>query len=347
MKKFSFMFGVAILIFASVGLANQETSGPYKVLKTVKVGGRGGWDYITADVEARRLYVPRSDKGHLTVYDLDTLDPVGEIASISSGGAAIDPVSHQGFSTTKPVTMWDTKSLGVIKTIPVKNGPDGILFDPYNERVWVFGGDDGPPEVSVIDGKRGTVVGTVDLGGNPEQAVSNGNGTIYVNLTDKSKIAVVDANTLKVTARYDLSSIATNAGGLAFDAKNHILFSYLHKPKSVVVILNADNGNIITTLPCGDGVDTVAFNPNTMEAISTDGGSGTITVIKENSPTSFVLEQTLQTMRGARTMVLDTKTGHIATVTAKLGPTPPPLPGGRDAWPPIIPNTFTLLLIGR
>jgi len=210
-----------------------------------------------------------------------------------------------------------------------------------------FGGDDGPPQVSVINAKAGTVVGTIDLGGEPEQAVSNGNGTIYVNLTDKSKIAVVDANTLKVTARYDLSSKATDAGGLALDVKNHVLFSYLHKPKSIVVILNADNGNIITTLPCGDGVDTVAFNPNTMEAISTDGGSGTMTVIKENSPTNFAVEQTLKTMRGARTMVLDTKTGHIATVSAKLGPTPPPRSDGRGEWPPIIPNTFTLLLIGK
>ena len=349
------IFAAGIALAASLGLAQQASpAGPYQVLKKVKVGGEGGFDYIFADVEGRRLYVPRSGPmGRLTVYGLDTLEPVGEIANVSCGGAIVDPVSHHGFSTTKPLSMWDTNTLTVIKTIEVQGRPDGMMFDPYNERVWVL--SHVAPNATVIDAKDGSVVATVDLGGAPEQAVSDGKGTIYVNIEDKSNIAVVDAKTLKVTAHYDLSSQATYATGLAFDAKNHILFSYLRQPTSVAVILNAEDGKIITTLPTGNGVDTVAFNPHTMEAISTDGIGGSITVIKENSPTSFAVEQTLQTMRGARTMALDTKTNRVLTMTGEFGPTPPPpdevragqTPNLNARNGPMIPGSFTLLMVGK
>src|SRR6202051_3973094 len=236
--------GIAML--ASVGFAQHDpTVGPYKVLKTAKVGGEGGFDYISADVEARRLYVPRNGPmGQLTVYNLDTLEPAGTIPTVKSGGAAVDPQSHHGFSTTKPITMWDSNTLQVIKTIDVDGGPDGIMFDPYNERIWVL--SHMRPYATVIDGKEGTVVGTLDLGGQPEQAVSDGKGTVYVNITDKANVAVVDAKKLTVTAHYDLSSTNVDGGsGLSLDAKNHILFAYYRLPSPVAVILNADNGNII------------------------------------------------------------------------------------------------------
>lgn len=347
MKRFGLTLFACIAVFAVVLTAKQElASGPYRVLKTAKVGGEGGFDYIFADVGARRLYAPRNGPmGHLSVFNLDTLDPVGDIPGVSSGGATVDPTTHHGFSTTKPVTMWDADSLKIIKTIDVDGRPDGIMFDPYNERVWIF--SHVAPNATVIDAKDGTVVTTLDLGGAPEQAVSDGKGTIYVNITDKSNIAVVDAKNLKVTAHYDLSSKATNAGGLAFDAKNHILFSYLHQPSSMTVIVNADDGHIITTLPVGDGVDTVAFNPSTMEAISADG-AGSMTFIKEDSPTSFHVEQTLTTLPRAKTMALDTKTGHILSMTAEFGAAPPPPPGGgRGGRAPMVPGTFTLLMVGK
>ena len=347
MKRFGLTLFACIAVFAVVLTAKQElASRPYRVLKTAKVGGEGGFDYIFADVGARRLYAPRNGPmGHLSVFNLDTLDPVGDIPGVSSGGATVDPTTHHGFSTTKPVTMWDADSLKIIKTIDVDGRPDGIMFDPYNERVWIF--SHVAPNATVIDAKDGTVVTTLDLGGAPEQAVSDGKGTIYVNITDKSNIAVVDAKNLKVTAHYDLSSKATNAGGLAFDAKNHILFSYLHQPSSMTVIVNADDGHIITTLPVGDGVDTVAFNPSTMEAISADG-AGSMTFIKEDSPTSFHVEQTLTTLPRAKTMALDTKTGHILSMTAEFGPAPPPPPGGgRGGRAPMVPGTFTLLMVGK
>jgi hypothetical protein len=336
----------AIAIAASPAIA--QTAGPNKILKTAKVGGEGGFDYLFADVAGRRLYTPRNGPaGHLAVFNLDTLQPVGEIAGVAAGGAVVDPKSHHGFSTTKPMTMWDAASLKVIKTIDVDGRPDGIMFDPFNERVWVLSHQQ--PYATVIDGKDGTVVGTLDLGGGPEQAVSDGKGTVYVNISDKANIAVVDAKTMTVKAHYDVSSKGSGGSGLAFDAKNHILFAYYRMPTPTVIIVNADNGNIITTLPTGVGVDTVAFNPATMEAISAENG-GTMTFIKENSPTSFTVEQTLPTMTGAKTLTLDSKTGHLLTMAAEFEPAPPgapPGPAGRPPRGPMVPGSFSILMVGR
>ena len=348
--RLAFVLAAGIVILASMGWAQDApTAGPYKVLKTAKVGGEGGFDYISADVEGRRLYVPRTGPlGQLTVYNLDTLEPAGTIAKIGSGGAAVDPKSHHGFSTTKPITMWDSTTLQVIKTIDVDGRPDGIMFDPYNERVWVLSHT--PPHATVIDAKEGTVVGTLDLGGMPEQAVSDGNGTVFVNVADMANIAVVDAKNISVTAHYDLSSKSvSNGSGLAFDAKNHVLFAYYRQPSPTVLIVNATNGNIITTLPTALNVDTVAFNPATMEAISTAGG-GSMVFIKENSPTSFTVEQRLQTMVGARTLVLDTKTNHVLTMAFEYGPLPPnapPPPVGRVPLGPPVPGSFSILMVGK
>src|SRR5208282_5631459 len=288
--RFAVVLAAGMAMLGAMGSAQEApAAGPYKVLKTAKVGGEGGFDYIFADVKGRRLYIPRGGPtGRLTVFDLDRLEPAGEIANVSAGGATVDPKSHHEFSTTKPITMWDATTLKVIKTIDVDGRPDGILYDPYNARVWVLSHQ--PPHATVIDAAEGTVVKTLDLGGAPEQAVSDGKGTIYVNIADKANIAVVDAKNLTVTAHYDVSSKGTGGSGLAFDAKNHVLFAYYRQPSPTVVIVNADNGNIITTLPSGMGVDTVAFNPATMEAISAEGG-GSMTFIKENSPTSFAVEQ--------------------------------------------------------
>jgi hypothetical protein len=337
-------------MLASTVLAQYApTDGPYKILKTAKVGGEGGFDYIFADVEARRLYVPRNGPmGQLMVFNLDTLEPAGAIANVAAGGATVDAKSHHGFSTTREkLTMWDTSSLKVIKTFDINGRPDGIMFDPYNERVWVLSHT--PPDATVIDAKEGAVIGTVALGGGPEQAVSDGKGTIYVNISDKANIAVVDAKKMTVTAHYDMSSKGSGGSGLAFDAKNHVLFAYYRQPSPVVVIVNADSGNIIATLPTGIGVDTVAFNPNTMEAISAENG-GTMTFVKENSPTSFTVEQTLQTKAGAKTLALDTRTNHVLTMTADFEPAPanaPPGPGGRPAHGPMIPGSFSILMVGK
>ena len=223
------------------------------------------------------------------------------------------------------------------------------MFDPYNQRVWVM--SHMPPYATVIDAKEGTVVGTIDLGGEPEQAVSDGKGTVYVNISDKANIAVVDAKNMTVTAHYDLRSQGVIHGaGLAFDAKNHVLFAYYRMPSPVAVIVNAENGKIITTLPTGEGVDTVAFNPATMEAISADGGGSSMTFIKENSPTSFAVEQTLKTRANARTLTLDAKTNHLLTMAFDYGPVPanaPPPAAGRAAHGPELPDSFSILMVGK
>jgi len=306
-------------MLASIGLAHRTpAAGPYVLLKTIKVGGDGGFYYIFADVKARRLYLPRNGPtGQLIVFNLDTLGSVGANANVSAGGATVDPKSHRGFSATKPITMRDANSLKVIKTIAVDGRPDGILFDPYSERVWILSRT--PPYATVIDAKAGTVVETIDLGGAPKQALSDGKGSAYVNISDKANIAVVNAKTTAVTSHCDISSKATGGSGLALDVKNHVLFAYYRQPSPPVVIVNAENGNIITTLPTGIGVDTVAFNPATMEAISAEGG-GSMTFIKENSSTSFAVEQTLQTLPVTKTIALDAKTNHLLTMTAEFGP---------------------------
>jgi DNA-binding beta-propeller fold protein YncE len=332
---------------AAIGLAQQApTAGPYKILKTAKVGGDGGFDYVYADSAGRKLYIPRTGTNpRVTVFNLDTLEPVGEISKASARGAAVDPKSGHGFCSSKPVVMWDTKTLAPIKTIDVQGNPDGILFDPFNDRVWVF--SHAAPNATVIDAADGSVVGTVDLGGQPEQAVTDSKGHLWVDLEDKDQVAAVDAKTLTVTAHYDLAGKGKAPGGLGFDVKNHILFIGCGDAPQTMVIMNADDGKIITSLPIGNGVDGALFNPATMEAFSSQR-DGTLTVVKENSPTSFVVEQTVQTKTGAKTLTLDTKTNQILLITAEYGPPPtPPAAGGRAGRPPMLPDTFQILVVGK
>src|SRR5690349_411885 len=202
MRQFG-AFVVCTLTFAAVA-GGQPASGPYRILKTAKVGGAGGYDYVYADAVGRRLYIPRSGQGaRITVFDLDSLAPAGEIPNVNAHGVTVDPKAGHGFSSSRPVVMFDTKSLAVLKTIDVQGNPDGIMFDPFNERVWILSHT--APNATVIDAKDGSIVGTVDLGGAPEQAQSDGHGRLYVDIEDKDTVAVVDAKALKVVGTYELS----------------------------------------------------------------------------------------------------------------------------------------------
>jgi len=310
-----------LLVQAVHGVSSDQ---PYKILKTTQTMGTGGIDYVFADSDGRRLYIPRG--AEVLVFDLDTLKSTGSIPNARARGVAVDPKSHHGFCSSSPVVMWDTESLKTIKTIEVQGRPDGILFEPLTEKVYVF--SHSAPNATVIDAKDGSVVGTIDLGGAPEQAASDGNGNLYVDLEDKDKIAVVDVKTLKVTARYDLGGKGGGPAGLGLDNKNHILFAFCHDPQTCV-ILNAEDGKIITTLPIGRGVDGGGFNPKTMEAFSSQG-DGTLTIIKENGPTSFEVAQTVTTKPRAKTCTLDTKNDHIITITIE----PAADSGGQAANPP-------------
>ncbi len=344
--KWAAAMGIAILMMACGAAAQQAaTAGPYKVLKTAKVGGDGGFDYVYADDAGRKLYIPRTGQtgARITVFDLDTLTPVGTIANANARGAAVDPKSGHGFGSSKPVVMWDTKTLATIKSIDVDGGPDGILFDPFNARVYVF--SHRAPNATVINAADGSIAGTIDLGGAPEQAVTDGAGHIYVDIEDKDNIAVVDAKTMTVTAHYDLAGKCGGPGGLAFDVKNHVLFAACHQPQ-VMTILSSLDGKIITTLPIGNGADGAVFNPETMEAFSSQW-DGTLTVIKENSPTSFIVEQTVQTTQSAKTLTLDGKTGHILLIAAEFGPPPAVTPGERPRRGAMVPDSFRILVVGK
>lgn len=194
------------------------------------------------------------------------------------------------------------------------------------------------------------MVGTVDLGGGPEEAVSDDRGKIYVDLENNDKIAVVDAKTLSKTGEYDVAGKCGGPGGLAFDVKNHILFASCHNPATMTIV-NSETGKILDALPIGQGTDGAAFNPKTMEAFSSNR-DGTLTVIKENSPTSFSVEQNLKTMVGAKTLTLDTKTNHILLISAEYGPAPAPSAepgskGERGRRPPMVPGSFSIIVVGR
>lgn len=390
MRRFALVSAFALAPFTPVLSAQQpSTDGPYKVLNRARVGGEGGWDYIYADVGARRLYIPRGAvravpatdttpersavPARIAVFNLDNLAPVGEIltAPNSNGnGVTVDPRSGHGFSSSRPaITMFDTKSLQLLKSIPLDSGvgPDGIHFDSFNDRVYVFSHP--TKDAMVIDSKDGTALGRIDLGGVPEQGVADGKGTLYVVMQDpEGSVTKVDVKTMKATAHFPFHDKGGSCNGLALDAKNHILFaacgasgglqpaqtgpngqpmSQRQLPRPMMVILSADDGHIITTLPLAGGSDGATFNPATMEAFSTHG-NGTLTVVKENSPTSFEVEENLQTMMGARTITFDSKTNHLLTMSQERGPAPPPPPGGgRGGFAPAIPGSFTILVIGK
>ena len=336
------MAGLTLLTLSVVSMAQQ--AGPYSVTKTAKVGGLGGYDYVYADQVGRRLYVPRTGtEGRVSVFDLDTLAPVSELPNISAMGAAVSTKSGHGFATSNPVAMWDAKTLAPIKTIQVEGKPDGILYDAFNDHIYILGHT--APQATVINAADGAIVGTIDLGGAAEQAVTDGAGHVYVSIEDKDNIAIIDAKKLVVTGYYGLDGKGGGCAGLARDVKNQILFAACHKPQTMVM-LSAKDGKIIDALPIGQGCDGAQFNPNTMEAFSSQS-DGTLSIIKENSPTSFSVEQTVKTMAGAKTLTLDQKTNRVLVIAGEFGPAPEPEPGKRPARGELIPDSFRIMAVGK
>ncbi len=399
MRRHALLFVVMSVLLASVGFAFQAGSdGPYKVLKTAKVGGEGGTDYIFADTVGRRLYItrgatqaqPATDtrpevpafEKRLTIFDLDTLEPVGTIAGVGGNGATVCPNTGHGFTSDHPQpSMFDVKTMKLIKTIDVPQGfsADGIYCDASNDRVYI--GSHPTKTLMVVDAKDGTVLGNIDLGGVPEQTVGDGKGTVYQVLQDRpGGVAVIDAKTMKVTKTYPFGD---NGGcnGLAIDVKNQILFAACSavgpapargagpgqpapagpppapdpnaKPPQTFVILSAKDGKILERLPLAGSSDGAAFNPDTMEAFSTQG-NGTMTIVKEKSATSFEVVQNLKTWssNGARTIAFDRKTGRLFAMASEAAPAPPPPPPGtppptgRGRGPGAIPGSFTIIMVG-
>jgi glutamine cyclotransferase len=354
--KFNFCW-IAVLAmvgFGSVSRADDaanNSGGPYKLLKTVTVGGDGGWDYVTVDPDNRHIFVSRGNR--FDVFDADSLQKVGEIDDTPRcHGVAIDPASGHGFTSNggdPSVTMFDLKTLKPIQKITVTGRPDGIFFEPVTKHIFVESHAD--PNETVINAADGTVVGTIDLGGEPEQGTSDGNGHVYVNLESTSEVVVVDPAAMKVTARYKLGD-GEEPSGMGLDAKNRRVFSCCGNAK--MVVLDADSGKILATLPTGDHTDAGTFNPDTLEAFSSNG-DGTLTVVKESDPNTFAVEQNVQTVAGARTCALDAKTGNIILVTAKfVAPSTAPAtePVGengrpRRRRPQTVPGSFMILVVGK
>ena len=337
----------AALLLLMYHPAFAADDGPYRILRSVKVGGEGGFDYVNADSAGRRLYMARSGKTNprLLAFDLDTLKQVGEIDGISAHGAVVDPVSHHGFASSKPITMFDVRTMATIEPIVVDGNPDGLTFDSSSGRVYVL--SHSAPGVTAITAADGAVAGTIDLGAAPEQSVGDGKGHLYIDLEDKDAVGVIDTKTLAVIARYPLGDKHTPAG-LAMDTKTRVLFVACRNPASLIM-MNADTGSVLDTVPIEPGNDGLVFNSATSEVFASQG-AGTLAVVKEKSSTSFALEQTLSTQAGAKTLALDTKTGHIFLIAADYGPLPPdspPLSNGRIARGPMLPDSFTILEVGR
>ncbi len=313
----------------------------YATVKKVQLGGGGGWDYLTCDSMARRLYISRGT--HVMVVDADSYAVVGDIPGTEGvHGIALAPALHRGFTSNgraNTVTIFDLKTLKVLGTAPTGNGPDAIVYDPASQRVFTFNGHGG--DATAIDAASGKPAGTIPLGGKPEFAVADGQGHVYNNLEDKSELLQIDSEKLTVTARWPLAP-CEEPTGLAMDREHRRLFVGCHN--QMMAVVDADSGKVLATPAIGQGVDATAFDPGTQLAFSSNG-DGTLTVVHELSPGEFIPFANVPTQRGARTMALDEKTHGVFLVTAEFGPPPAPTPEHPHARPQAIPGTFTLLIV--
>jgi len=316
----------------------DEASAGYHVRAEYPIGGPGGWDYLVVDAAARRLYV--SHATHVVVLDADSGKRIGDIPDTSGvHGVALAEEFGRGFTSNGAngtSTIFDLKTLK--KTGSVKTGlnPDAILFDPFTKRVFVFNA--GSNDVTVIDASSGIVVGTTALRGSPEAAVSDGKGTIFVNIEDTSEVVRIDARHLTVTARWSLSP-GEEPSGLALDAANRRLFAVCANEKMVVV--DADSGAIVTTLPIGGEADGAAFDPATGNAYSSNG-DGSLTVVHERDAAHFTIIQTVPTRLGARTLALDPVKHEVFLATARFDPS-----AGTPGRPRALSDSFAVLVVGR
>ena len=335
MKKQSFII-IALFLMAMQYSYAQSKPGDYKVLKTIPVEGTGGWDYITVDSPGQRLFI--SHGTCVDVLDLKTEKVIGQIPNtIGVHGIACVPALNKGFISAgrlDSVVVFDMKTLKVLVKISTGKNPDGILYDPFSNRIFTFNGKG--HSVTAIDAKTNDVVGTLPVSGKPEAAVTNGKGTIFCNIEDKSTILKFDAKTLKIEEEWPLAP-GKEPSGLAFDAKNNRLFSACSDSKQIVV-MNAANGKIIDTLPMGKGCDGIIFIPKDLNAISSNG-EGTLTVVHQNGPDSYIVIQTVETRKSARTCDYDKKTGRIYLPSADVT-----MDNGKRT---IAPGSFKIVVVSK
>jgi len=328
------------------GMAVPPAGPEYHVIQTYKVGGEGGWDYLTADATARRLYISRGT--HVMVLDLDSGKSVGDIADTPGvHGIALAPELGKGFTSNGregTVTVFDIKTLAPIGE-KVKVGgenPDAILYDPATKRVFTFNGRS--HDATAIDASDGKVLGRIPLDGKPEFAASDAKGEIFVNIEDKSELTAIDPQKLEVKKTWPLAP-CTEPSGLSIDRKHRRLF--VGCDNKMLAVVDADSGKVLATPAIGEGVDATAFDDETELAFASCGQDGVLTVIKEESPDKFSVVENVATQKSARTMAVDTKTHNAYTVAAQFGPRPAPTPQNPRGYPPVLPDSFVVLVVGK
>jgi len=307
---------LSLLWLATIAaLAAGAAGAGYKLVETWKLGGDGGWDYLTADGDGHRLFIARATR--VMVVDTASGKLIAEIPDTPGvHGIALDYDIGRGFISAgreDAVTVFDLKSLAVERKVKVGSGPDAILYDPFSKRVFTFNGRG--LDATAVDAAKGEVVGTLELGGKPEFAATDEKGTIFVNIEDKSELVAFDPLKLKEKSRWKLTG-CEEPTGLAIDRKNRRLFAGCGGNKKMAIV-DADSGKIVALPDIGEGCDATAFDAERGLAFAS-AGDGTITVIHEDSPDRFMVAQTVSTQKGARTMAVDPKTHQLFTVTATV-----------------------------
>lgn len=334
---------VLVIISALVSFAVAASGPGYHVVRTYKLGGEGGWDYLTVDPETHRLFISRGT--HVVVIDVDTGKSVGEIADTPGvHGIALAPELGRGFTSNGregTVSIFDIKTLATSNKVKAGENPDAILYDPATKRVFTFNGRS--HDSTAIDAASGNVLGTIKLDGKPEFAASDGKGEIFVNIEDKSELTAIDSNKLEVKATWPLAP-CTEPSGLSIDRRHRRLF--VGCDNKMMAVVDADTGKVIATPAIGDGVDATRFDPGTDLAFASCG-EGVLTVIKEESPEKFTVAENVPTQQGARTMALNPRTHNVFTVTAQFGPPPAPTADNPHPRRSIVPDTFVVLVLAK
>ena len=315
---------------------------PYSVLTKWAIGGEGGWDYLTSDPAAHRLYVTHGPR--VEVLDSDSGKVVGSITGLKgTHGVALDDSGKYGYVTdggANAVVMFDRTTLAKVASIPTGSHPDGIAFEPVSKTVWTFNG--GSNNATVVDTETRKAVATIPLSGRPEFPVADGKGTVFANIESKNEIVRLDAATKKVTATWPLAN-CKSPSGLAIDTAANRLFAVCDEGKMAVV--DAKSGKTLANPAIGEGPDAARYDAKRKLAFSSNGG-GTLTII-DASKDSYPVLQTLETARGARTLTLDEDTGRLFLATAKFGPPPAPTKENPHPYPSVLPGSFTILVVGQ
>ena len=336
MKKTTILLASILFLILSKNSYAQSTGTGYAVSKKIHLPGNSWWDYLTVDPSTGHLFVSHGNM--VLVVNVNSGSVIKRILNTPGvHGIALAQDLNKGFisdGANSSVTVFNLKTLAVRGKIGVTGrDPDGILYDPFTQRVMTFNGR--TSNVTVIDAKTEKVVGTIPLDGRPEFAVSDGEGHVFDNIESKSEIAEINPKTMKVEREW---SIAPGKGPshLAIDKSNHLLFSVCHNGK--MVVSDAIAGRVITTLPIGRGSDGAAFDPKLKRAFSSNG-EGTLTVVQEEGNNHFKVLGNLPTQAGARTITIDTENHHLYLPTASFKP----VPKGEHHRPQMIPNSFVVL----